>query len=182
MASQLPTVPRVTFTILEPISLFAGWIAPLMSPEYFVSNQLPSSALPHPSLAEPSAYPLRPHETILAMQVSNCYLLLGLLGIFILNTTTELKVVRAYLWALWLGDIGHVGVTMWCMGWEAVRDVGNWNAVVWGNIAATVVLFSIRTAYFAGLFGERNPRSARAARGGSASRGRGKGRGKGKTN
>ena len=71
---------------------------------------------------------------------------------------------------------------MYCMGWDAVMDVGSWNAVVQGNITATVVLFSIRSAYFAGLFGERNTRSARASRGGTASRGgRGKNRGKGKT-
>lgn len=76
MATQLPTLPRITFTILEPISLVAGWVAPFVNTAYFVSNQLPTHALPFP----PKDYPLRPHETILALQVSNCYLLLGLVG------------------------------------------------------------------------------------------------------
>lgn len=74
-------------------------------------------------------------------------------GLFILNTTSELRVVRAYLWALWLGDIGHVAVSLLCMGWDASLDVGNWNAVVWGNVMATVFLFTTRSMYFAGLFG-----------------------------
>lgn len=32
-------------------------------------------------------------------------------------------------------------------------DVGSWNAVMWGNIAATGALFLMRSLYFAGFFG-----------------------------
>jgi hypothetical protein len=92
--------------------------------------------------------------TLLAWQLGNAYLLLGILGLFILNTTTETRVVRAYLWALWIGDIGHVGFTLWAMGLKASLDIGSWNPVVWGNIGATLVLFSLRSAYFLGVFGE----------------------------
>jgi hypothetical protein len=90
--------------------------------------------------------------TLLAWQLGNAYLLLGILGVFILNTTTELKVVRAYLFALWLGDIGHVGLTLYAMGWEASMNTGAWTPVVWGNVGITAYLFLIRSFYFMGAF------------------------------
>jgi hypothetical protein len=128
--------------LLNPLSL-AGFLGPIVSPQFFISSQLPS---PYPLAADATSI-------LLAQQLGNAYLLLGLLGLFILNTTTELKVVRAYLWALWLGDIGHVGLTLFAMGWEGTMDVGKWNAVIWGNIGATGALFLMRSLYFAGAFG-----------------------------
>ena len=88
---------------------------------------------------------------LLAWQLGNAYLLLGLLGVFILNTTTELAVVKAYLWALWIGDIGHVGITLYVMGWGGSLTVSKWNPVVWGNVGATTFLFLARCAYLAGF-------------------------------
>lgn len=64
-----------------------------------------------------------------------------------------MRVVKAYLWALWLGDIGHVGLTLFAMGWKGTLDVGKWNAVIWGNIGVTGFLFVMRSLYFAGVFG-----------------------------
>jgi hypothetical protein len=57
-----------------------------------------------------------------------------------LYTTTEPKVVRNYVIALLLGDIGHLAVTLYIMGYERFVDVSKWNALTWGNIAATVSL------------------------------------------
>ncbi|OCK95694.1 uncharacterized protein K441DRAFT_686525 [Cenococcum geophilum 1.58] len=143
MASQLPTVPLVVFTILEPISLVSGFLGPLLAPFFFVSSQTAYEA-PHD---------LYLSEHILALQLGNCYLLLALLGLFILNTTTEIKTVRAYLAALWIADIGHVGVTAWAMGIKDFTNVAGWNAMAWGNLGATVFLFAMRTLYFLGTFG-----------------------------
>jgi hypothetical protein len=91
----------------------------------------------------------------MAWQLGNCYLLLGLIGVFILNTTTELKVVRAYLFALWLGDIGHLAITMYAMGSSAVLDIGGWSATTWGNVGATLFLFTIRSLYLQGFMEEK---------------------------
>ncbi|OCL11890.1 hypothetical protein AOQ84DRAFT_172491 [Glonium stellatum] len=149
MASQLPTIPRVVFTILEPISLIAGFLGPLLAPSFFVSSQT-AYEIPHS---------LYLSEHILALQLGNCYLLLALLGLFILNTTSEIKTVRAYLVALWIADIGHVGVTAWAMGMQAFIDVAGWNAMAWGNIGATVFLFVMRSSYFLGAFGPNQEKS-----------------------
>lgn len=91
--------------------------------------------------------------TLLAWQLGNIYLLVGLLGLFILNTTSELKVVKAYLLALWIGDIGHVGLTLYAMGPVASLDFASWNPIVWANVAFTAFLFAMRSLYFAGAFG-----------------------------
>lgn len=90
---------------------------------------------------------------MLSLQLGNLYFLLCLLGLFILNTTTEARVVHAYVWALWIGDIGHVAATAWVMGYDAFVNVGSWNAMAYGNIGATVVLFTIRSLYLMGLLG-----------------------------
>jgi hypothetical protein len=108
---------------------------------------------------------------MVALQLGNVYLLLAMVGIAVLYSTTEPKVVHNYVIALWLADIGHVAVTCYVLEHERVIDVANWNAMAWGNIGATVsistlqshpdltdhqmqvVLFSVRTAYLLGLFG-----------------------------
>jgi hypothetical protein len=89
---------------------------------------------------------------LLSFQLGNCYLLLCLLGVFILHTTTELKVVRAYIWALLIADVGHVGLTAASMGWRATLAVGDWTGVAFGNIALTLFLFAVRCLYLAGYF------------------------------
>jgi len=56
----------------------------------------------------------------------------------VLYTTTEVKVVRNYVFALWLADISHVGITAWVMGYDQFIDVAHWNSMAWGNIGVTV--------------------------------------------
>jgi hypothetical protein len=61
-----------------------------------------------------------------------------MIGVAVLYSTTEAKVVRNYVIALWLADIGHVVITCYVMGGEQAIDIANWNAMAWGNIGATV--------------------------------------------
>ncbi|KAF2674969.1 hypothetical protein BT63DRAFT_420218 [Microthyrium microscopicum] len=155
MAAELPTIPWAVFTRFEPLSLLAGFLGPILAPKYFITSQIPftySSIQQSTILSEIVAKDAT--ATLLAWQLGNAYLLLGLLGTFILNTTKEIEVVNAYLWALWIGDIGHVGLTLYAMGWHGTMNVGAWNAVVWGNIAFTTFLFLTRSAYFLGWFNE----------------------------
>ena len=44
-----------------------------------------------------------------------------------LYQTTEPKVVRNYVIALWIADIGHVGITFSGMDYNRLTDLPNWN-------------------------------------------------------
>ncbi|KAK4162483.1 hypothetical protein QBC43DRAFT_321478 [Cladorrhinum sp. PSN259] len=146
MASQLPTIPRIVFTILEPISLLAGALPAIFAPQWFQSQQTP-----HPSQS------LNPDSTLITRQLGNTYLLAFLLGVAILNTTAEIRVVKAYLWALWLADLTHIYFTCAALGWDETVSVTQWNAMTWGNVGATAALNLTRGAYFLGLFGNDLP-------------------------
>lgn len=80
------------------------------------------------------------------------------MAIAILYTTSEPKVVRNYIIALWIADIGHLAATHHGLGYKHFIDVGHWNPMAWGNIGATMFLFITRSAYLVGLFG--NDRNA----------------------
>ena len=61
-----------------------------------------------------------------------------MLGMAVLWTTAELRIVRNYLLAAWLADISHVGLTCWLLGYTRAVDVASWNAMTWGNVGFTV--------------------------------------------
>ncbi|PQE13460.1 NADp-dependent alcohol dehydrogenase protein [Rutstroemia sp. NJR-2017a WRK4] len=128
MASILPPFPKFVFTVFEPISLVAGFIAPFISPEWFIAEQVASSPLEAVS----------DNARLVAYQLGNIYLLLAMVGIGVLYSTSEAKVVRNYLIALWIADIGHVAVTYNVLGWQRSIDITTWNSMTWGNIGATV--------------------------------------------
>ncbi|KAK3336215.1 hypothetical protein B0T19DRAFT_32766 [Cercophora scortea] len=154
MASQLPPFPRVVFTVLEPISLLAGFFPAVLLPDWFIGEQLPSAA----SASATSAATMTANSRVVAQQLGNCYGLAFLVAVAVLYSTTEIKVVRNYLIALWIADIGHVAITYLALGHDRAVDVGAWNPMTWGNIGATLFLFLTRTAYLPGLFGpDRSP-------------------------
>lgn len=70
-------------------SSVAGALAPVVAPEFFVSTQL-AHLRPHPLLET---------ERVLALQLGNLYVLLALIGVFVLNTTKQKSVVHGYVWA-----------------------------------------------------------------------------------
>ncbi|KAG5976659.1 hypothetical protein E4U55_007263 [Claviceps digitariae] len=136
MACSLPTVPRLVFTIIEPISLdpvtpnsLAGFLGAVKDPAWFVSEQVPQKPV--------SAAVVSENSIVLALQLGNLYLLMAFVGLFVLNSTSEIKVVRSYLWALWLGDIGHVAFSCYGLGKERMTNPWEWNPLAWGNIVFT---------------------------------------------
>ncbi|GJN81354.1 hypothetical protein PLIIFM63780_004887 [Purpureocillium lilacinum] len=156
MASSLPTLPRVTFTVIEPISLVAGFLGAVTDPAWFVAEQVPQKA----------PAPVTENSIVLAWQLGNLYLLMGLVGLAVLLSTSEVRVVRRYLAALWVGDVGHIAFSCYGLGRERMMDPAGWNAMAWGNIAMTLFLLSMRSAYFLGAFGPDKatvPRAKKAA-------------------
>lgn len=111
-----------------------GFLGALISPEWFITEQIASSPLK----------PVTPNAQLVAYQLGNVYLLLGLVGVGVLHATTESKVVRNYIIALWLGDIGHILLTYIVLQPEKFLDIANWNAMTWGNVGVTVSITSFR--------------------------------------
>ncbi|KAH8757567.1 hypothetical protein F5883DRAFT_567471 [Diaporthe sp. PMI_573] len=146
MASRLPAFPRFIFTIFEPLSLIAGWTGATVDPSWFVKEQTST-----PSLT------VDDNSRLVALQLGNCYGLLFLAAVAVLYTTTELKVVRNYLIALLVADVGHIAVCYVGLGFERFVDVASWNSMTWGNVGVTAFLCLTRTAYLLGFFGPDAP-------------------------
>lgn len=83
---------------------------------------------------------------------------MAMVGVAVLSTTSEPKVIRNYFIALAIGDLGHLYVTYLGTGWAYFVDITQWNAMAWGNIGVTSFLLVNRLAYFMGMFG--NPKVA----------------------
>lgn len=103
MTSILPPIPRFVFTVFEPIALVAGYLSPLLDTTGFVNSQLPTTSVTKTSLTATNR--------ILALQLGNLYGLLFMVGIGVLYTTTEVRVVRNYLLACAIADVGHLYAT-----------------------------------------------------------------------
>ncbi|TEY68351.1 hypothetical protein BOTCAL_0119g00240 [Botryotinia calthae] len=143
MASVLPIFPKLVFIVLEPISLVAAFVVAMISPEWFIQEQVVISR----------QLSISDNARAVALQLGMVYLLMAMVEIAILSGTQEAKVVGNYLFACWLGDIGHFAVTYRVLGWERVGNVTQWNSMTFGNIGVTIFLFLTRSAYLLGLFG-----------------------------
>jgi hypothetical protein len=113
----------------------AGFLGPFLSPEWFVAEQITASPIQD----------INQNTKMVAYQLGNLYLLLAMVGIAVLYTTTEHKVVRNYLIALAIADVGHVGITAYVMEYGRAIDFANWNSMAWGNIGATVKSIELHT-------------------------------------
>lgn len=65
--------------------------------------------------------------------------MLALIGVAVLTTTTEAKVVRNYAIALWIADITHVSVSAYGLGIERTLDIANWNPLVSLNVIQVMI-------------------------------------------
>ncbi|KAM0276260.1 hypothetical protein ACHAQH_006935 [Verticillium albo-atrum] len=128
MASALPAFPRTVFTILEPLSLVAGFLGAIVDPDRFVADQIIQETPPMPS----------DNGRVVTLQLGNIYLLLAMIGVAVLSSTTEVRVVRNYLVALWVADLGHLWACYYGLGYDRFVGVAQWNAMTWGNVGATV--------------------------------------------
>lgn len=124
----------------------AGFLAAVLDPAAFIEQQVPQK--------DPAG--LTDGAISVALQLGNLYLLLGFCGLAVFLSTSEVKVVRSYLFALWLGDIGHVAFSSYMLGADKLLRPVEWNAVTWGNIGFTVSLLlwsdPVRRVNFEALF------------------------------
>lgn len=87
-----------------------------------------------------------------------------MIGVGVLYSTSESVVVRNYLLACAIGDVGHLLATYHVIGHANFVGVRDWNKVAWGNIGVTAFLLFVRLLYFIGIFGNdkarKSPRKA----------------------
>jgi len=100
----------------------------MFMPEWFIQEQL----------TQPVPVMSSTNSSLVAQQLGNAYGLLFMVGVVVLYTSSELKVVRNYLVALLIADIGHVAVTYFVLQHERFIRVADWNAMTWGNVGVTV--------------------------------------------
>jgi hypothetical protein len=111
-------------------------------PDWFIAEQAPITAPLVSSV----------HARVVALQLGNLYLLMAMVGLAVLSTTSEVKVVRNYIIALWIADLGHIFACWLAMG-DAFFDVARWNAMAWGNVGMTVrVLDCLETGLLLTMF------------------------------
>ncbi|KAI7921342.1 hypothetical protein M0657_006074 [Pyricularia oryzae] len=172
--------PRFVFTVFEPISLptvarlmqvgrffhndwmiwttadtntktrLAGAIPAIAQPAWFIQEQI-TQHVPVPVV------PSSEGALLVTRQLGNAFGLLAMCGVGVLYTTNEPKVVRNYLVALWIADIGHIALTYFALRHDRFMAFGSWNAMTWGNVFVTAMLCLTRTAYLLGLFGPDRP-------------------------
>lgn len=106
----------------------AGCVPGIVAPDWFIGQQM----------AQHTSVPSSKNSQLVAQQLGNAFGLLAMVGAAVLYTTNEPKVVRNYLVALWIADIGHVYLTYRGLGSDRFMDVASWNAMTWGNVFVTV--------------------------------------------
>jgi hypothetical protein len=94
---------------------------------------------------------------LVAQQLGSAYLLLFMVGIAVLYTTHEVRVVKSYLVALLIADLVHMALTFNALLDHGAWEVRTWNIMTWGNIGAVIFLALTRIAYLTGLFGDDRP-------------------------
>lgn len=141
MASSISPLSRCTFAVVEPLLQIAGFCVASFAPNFYISS-LRSAKLSRTQSPTP--------ETIIVLQLGNLFLLLAVIGLYVLYSTSEPAVATAYLSALWWGDLGHIGVTAWCIGWQGASEWRQWNLFTWANVGIPVCLSVARNLYFYG--------------------------------
>jgi len=92
MTSVLPTIPRYFFCFVEPTLLILAFATTSIFPSHYVSTQSKLAPL----------YRLLQTERILLSQLSNLFLLIAVIELYIFSSTTDIKAVRALIEArLW---------------------------------------------------------------------------------
>lgn len=119
-----------------------AWSLPLIDLHWFINQSPTVTTTPDANISA------------LAYQLSNIYGVTFLLSVGVCYATTEPKVLRNYVIALGIGDVGHCVGTYWAIGHEAFVDVAGWNFLTWANFAFSVFLLVNRVAYLLGGFGQ----------------------------
>ncbi|BGP02107.1 hypothetical protein NBRC10513v2_005755 [Rhodotorula toruloides] len=149
----LPSPYFLFFSVLEPLLTFAGAAYAIFTPlPYYIALYPPSL------LAPPTAKSTHVAAIMVVRQLGSCFFLFALMGCVLLpamrrtlkDRPAELEtLVQAYLTCLAAADLTHIGFTLFDLGLTGSLAPSGWNALVWGNVGVTSVLFLVRTLWMA---------------------------------
>lgn len=108
-----------------------------------------ASQLPVITLSDPIA----PSAIILAYTLGGIFIILAGFALICTVLTRDPNVTKYYLVVLMCGDVGHLTANYAGMGSGVFWGWREWNEVMWGNIAVTIILFANRLATVLGVFG-----------------------------
>lgn len=140
--------------LISPNNSTVGSLYSFFLPENFVASQAPF---------QPTPLPLPASTHVITLQLGYVYLLLMLLGVAVMYTTSEPRVLRHYLMALGVADWAHIYCVYMGLGWKRFFDVASWNALTWGNIGVTAFLHLNRVGYLLGFLGRPSTSSTEAS-------------------
>jgi hypothetical protein len=103
---------------------------------WFVEQQIPQKI----------AAPVTENSIVLAWQLGNMYLVLSFVAVALFTSTSEVKVIRRYIAALALGDVGHILSTSYALGIDRLMKPAELNSMAYANIVMTVSIISSECA------------------------------------
>ena len=144
--TSIPFFPyRLFFIYIEPFFSLLGSYYAARPAEYLQMLEFPPTTLGSISKA---VIPLT--TTISLFQLSNLYLLFALNECLVLSSTNSVRVWRRLLFCLLIADFGHL-CTLIPLGSDVYWQVGQWNAMAWGNVAFVYIGASMRMAFLLGV-------------------------------
>ncbi|KAL5535081.1 hypothetical protein ACEPAF_3174 [Sanghuangporus sanghuang] len=157
--SDFPALPgfyKLMYLHIEPISTMTpallAWFFP--GSKWFFDELIPSTP------AAPLQDSLDPRSSMAVWQLTNCYLLLGLISSLVFRAIRDAlphdpaaqeRILGASLAALAIADVTHIIATFINLPSEIRYDPLAWNATTHGNISFVIVLLSGRLAWFMGI-------------------------------
>lgn len=140
---QLPLAYRLFFLLIEPAAVLVGaYYAHFRPLDYLALTHSPSA----PETTD--AIPLG--TSVVLSQLANLYLFFALNEALVLRATGDLRVWRAVLLCLLVGDVGHLCAVRG-LGVGVYYGVAGWNAMDWGNVPFVYVGAAMRVAFLAGV-------------------------------
>ncbi|TCD68199.1 hypothetical protein EIP91_011371 [Steccherinum ochraceum] len=154
--SAIPSLYLFIFGWYEPLLTLLGCTGAILWPKEAHDRQAP-----WPSGAPPPDSPLALATLVTLVQLAQTVGLLGLINFFVLGATkrylsgqpaVQEKIVSALLTPLLLGDISHLGITLWALG-DARWDVMKWkkSGTLWLTVVTGLSLLLPRVAWHLGF-------------------------------
>ena len=141
---RLPTIYRLFFLVLEPLSALAG--------AYF--NQFRQAhylwLLDGASAPGTGSGPVPLATSVAMSQLANMYFFFALNEALVLRVTSEQRVWRTVLLGLLIADFGHL-YSMKALGHRIYWDVLGWNAGDWGNVPWVYAGATLRICFLMGV-------------------------------